>query len=82
MEPSLANMKVPELKNDLQVGGIVLRISVAKNFWILMYVEAHELAIVIGDQMGISVKLVTESESIPDAYSLKSNWSSDPLVPV
>ena len=63
----------------------VLRISVAKNFWILMSVEAHELAMEIwdeqGDQMGISAKLVTESETIPDPYSLKSDWTW-PLVSV
>ena len=44
-----------------------------------MSVLAHELAIEIwddqGDQMGISAKLVTESETIPDPYSLKSDWT-------
>ena len=39
-----------------------------------MSVEAHKLAMEIwdeqGDQMGISAKLITETETIPDAYSL------------
>ena len=47
-----------------------------------MSVEAHELAIEIwdeqGGQMGISTKLLTESEIIPDPYSLKSDWSQLP----
>ena len=93
MEANFVRMKVPELKNNLQVvvgggggeGGweSVLRISVANNFWILispgLSEEARELAIEMwdeqGDQISISAKLVTESETIPDPYSLKSYWT-------
>ena len=39
MKPNFVRMKVSELKNYLQVGESVLRINVAKNFWILMSVE-------------------------------------------
>ena len=42
MEPNFVR-KVPELKNNLQVGGIIT----AKNFGILMSVEAHELLLAI-----------------------------------
>ena len=49
-----------------------------------MSVEVHELAIEIWDeqrdQMGISAKLVTESETIPDPYSFK--FGRYTLVPV
>ena len=45
----------------------------------MISVEVRELAIEIwdkqGDQMGISAKLVTESETIPDTYSFKSDWT-------
>ena len=48
MEPNFVRMKVPELKNNLQVGESVLRISVVKNFCILISlgysVEAREIA--------------------------------------
>ena len=67
MEPNFVRMKVPELKNNLQVGESVLRISIVKNFFSWISVEARELAIEIrdeqGDQMGISSKLITESET-------------------
>ena len=57
----------------------MLRKSVVKNFWILMSVEAHELAMEIGDEQGdrmvISAKLVTEGKTIRDPYSLKSIWT-------
>ena len=36
MEPNFVRMKVPELKNNLQVGESVLRIGAVKNFWILI----------------------------------------------
>ena len=84
MEPNCIR-NVPELKNNLQVGGIIT----AKNFGILTSVEAHELLLAIeiwdkqGDQMSISAKLVTESETIRDPYSLKSDWTwPRPIVPV
>ena len=83
MEPNFVRMKVPELKNNLQVWGISVTNKRSEelldfNFsWIS--VEARELAIEIwdeqGDQMGISAKLVTKSENIPDPYSLKSDWT-------
>ena len=56
MEPTgnFVRMKVPELKNNLQVGGISVAntINVVKNFWILislgfLSVESRELAIEI-----------------------------------
>ena len=50
-----------------------------------MSVEARELAMEIwdeqGDQMGIFAKLVKESETIPDPYSPKSDWTR-PFVSV
>ena len=61
-------------------GESVLQLSVTKKFCIsLMSVQAHDFAVEIwdeqGDQMGISAKLVRESEIIPDPYSLKSDWT-------
>ena len=66
------------VENNSQVEEISVANKRREEFWILMSVEAHELAIKIwdeqGDQMGISAKLVTESETIPNPYSLKSDW--------
>ena len=81
MEPNFVRMKVPEFKNNLQVGGISVvnkRREELLNFnfsW--SSVKAQELLLAIkiwdeqGDQISISAKLVTESETIPDPYSLK-----------
>ena len=62
-------MKVPELKNYLQVRGI----SVARELAIEIIKEQR-------DQISISVKLVTDDGTIPrfkipDPYSLKSDWT-------
>lgn len=44
-------------------------------------VKAHELAIKTineqGDQMGISARLVTDDGTVPDPYSLKSDWTKN-----
>ena len=46
-----------------------------EELWVVMSLEAHELAIEIrdeqGDQMGISSKLATGNETIPDPFPLQ-----------
>ena len=46
MEPNFVR-KVLELKNNLQVGGINAANKRREELWILMSIEAHELAIKI-----------------------------------
>ena len=78
MEPNFLRMKDPELKK--QVRGISV-VNNRREELLDLSVKAHELAIEIiderVDQMGISEKLVTDDETIPDPYSLKSDWTTD-----
>ena len=79
-EPNFVRMKVPELKKYLQVRGISVANKLREELLDLC-IKAHELAIEIidepGDQMGVSAKLETEDETVPDPYSLKSDWTTD-----
>ena len=72
-------MKVPELKNNLQLGVISVvnkrREDLLDFNFSWISIKALELSIEIwdeqGDEMGISASLVTElSETFPDPYSL------------
>ena len=80
MEPNFVRTKVPELKKYLQVRGISVA-NKRREELLDLFVKAHELAIETideqGDQMGISAKLVTDDETVPDPYSLKSDWTTD-----
>ena len=80
MEPNFVRMKVPELKRYLQVWGISVANKRRKEL-IDLCIKAHELAIEIideaGDQMGVSAKLETDDGTVPDPYSLKSDWTTD-----
>jgi len=44
-------------------------------------IKAHELAIEIidepGDQISVSAELETDDGTVPDPYSLKSDWRTD-----
>ena len=80
MKPNFIRMKAPELKKYLQVRGISVANKRRKELLDLS-IKAHELAIETideqGDQMGISAKLVTDDGTVPDPYSLKSDWTTD-----
>ena len=80
METNFVRMKVPELKKYLQVRGI--RVANKRREELLdLCIKAHELAIEIidepGDQIGVSAKLETDDGTVPDPYSLKSDWTTD-----
>ena len=78
IEPNFIRRKVALLKKYLQVGAISVANKHCKELLDLS-VKALELAIKIideqGDQMGISAQLVMDVETIPDPYSLKSDWT-------
>ena len=80
MEPNFVRMKVPELKKYLQVRGISVANKLREEL-LDLFIKAHELAIEIigepGDQMGVSAKLETEDGTVPDPYSLRSDWTID-----
>ena len=80
MEPNFVRMKAPELKKYLQVRGISVA-NKRREELLDLSVKAHELAIETideqGDQIGISAKLVTDDGTVPDPYSLKSDWTTD-----
>ena len=80
MEPNFVRMKVPELKKYLQVWGISVA-NKRREELLDLCIKAHELAIEIidepGDQMGVSAKWETDNGTVPDPYSLKSDWTTD-----
>ena len=81
MEPNFVRMKVPELKKYLQVRGISVA-NKRREELLDLCIKAHELAIEIidepGDQIGgVSAKLETNDGTVPDPYSLKSDWTTD-----
>ena len=78
MEPKFVRKKISELKKYLR--GISVANKLREELLDLC-IKADELAIEIidepGDQMGVSAKLETEDGTVPDPYSLKSDWTTD-----
>ena len=79
LEPNLVQMRVPVLKRYLQVQGISVA-NKQRDELLDLCGKAHELAIDIideqVDQKDISAKLVTYEGTIPDPYSLHSDWTT------